>query len=188
MLLLKHPTLCLPAEHSLRIETGAIMAFPVRQGQLLTIVDERGGQPAALFGVDAADSRHFVSPHHTRVFSNSFILRLGMRVVTNRRRPAMVLGRDTVGAHDLLMPVTEAGDGADCEGASERFKDKVRAALARQRVDVVRVPDPINLFLDVCGRDRRISHAERRRFQREVERHVPRGDGSDRRRRGSASR
>jgi uncharacterized protein len=150
MLLLKHPTLCLPAEHSLRIETGAIMAFPVRQGQLLTIVDERGGQPAALFGVDAADSRHFVSPHHTRVFSNSFILRLGMRVVTNRRRPAMVLGRDTVGAHDLLMPVTEAGDGADCEGASERFKDKVRAALARQRVDVVRVPDPINLFLDVA--------------------------------------
>jgi len=104
MLLLKHPTLCLPAEHSLRIETGAIMAFPVRQGQLMTIVDERGGQPAALFGVDAADSRHFVSPHHTRVFSNSFILRLGMRVVTNRRRPAMVLGRDTVGAHDLLMP------------------------------------------------------------------------------------
>src|SRR5882757_7733837 len=150
MLLLKHPTLCLPAEHSLRIETGAIMAFPVRQGQLLTIVDERGGQPAALFGVDAADSRHFVSPHHTRVFSNSFILRLGMRIVTNRRRPAMVLGRDTVGAHDLLMPISEAGSGSAYLGATDLFRDKVRAAFAKCRVDLTRVPDPINLFLDVA--------------------------------------
>jgi len=150
MLLMKRPSLSMPAEQHARIETGAVAAFPLLQGQLLTIVDERGGQPAALFGIDAEDSRHFVSPHHTRVFSNSFVLALGMRIVTNRRRPAMVLGRDTVGRHDLLMPVTEAGDGTDYEGASERFKDKVRATLARQCVDLVRVPDPINLFLDVA--------------------------------------
>jgi uncharacterized protein len=153
MLLLKTPVLSLPAEHALTVAGGAVEAFPVAAGQLLTITDLEGGQPAALFGVSVADSRHFVSPHHTRVFSNSFLFRLGMRVVTNRRRPAMVLGRDSVGTHDLLMPVTEAGDGSLYTGAADRFRDKVRAAFAHSRVDLVKVPDPINLFLDVAVGD-----------------------------------
>ena len=149
MLLLKTATLSLPEEREFEIAGGAVKTFPVAAGQLLTITDLAGGQPAALFAVDVADSRHFVSPHHTRVFSNSFLLRLGMRVVTNRRRPAMVLGRDSVGTHDLMMPVTEAGDGKSYEGAADRFRDKIRSAFAHSRVDLVKIPDPINLFLDV---------------------------------------
>ena len=150
MLLLKTPTLSLPAERDITVAGGAVETFPVAAGQLLTVTDIAGGQPAALFAVAIADVGHFVSPHHTRVFSNSFMFRLGMRVVTNRRRPAMVLGRDTVGTHDLMMPVTEAGDGDSYLGAGDRFRDKLRAAFARSRVDLVKVPDPINLFLDVA--------------------------------------
>lgn len=150
MLLMKEPVLTLPPEAAYYIAGGSVLAFPVAKGQCLTIEDIEGGQPAALFGVSVDDTRHFLSPHHTRVFSNSFILRLGMRVVTNRRRPAMVLGRDKTGTHDLLMPITEAADGATYEGATERFKDKVRSAFAKRNVALVRVPDPINLFLDVA--------------------------------------
>jgi len=146
---MKQPSLTLPSERSLRVARGTVESFPVAQGQLLTITDVEGGQPAALFGVSVVDMRHFLSPHHTRVFSNSFLLRLGMRLVTNRRRPAMVLGRDSVGHNDLLMPITETGDGAIYMGATERFKDKVRSAFARQNVELVRVPDPINVFLHV---------------------------------------
>jgi uncharacterized protein YcgI (DUF1989 family) len=153
MLLLKTATLSLPPERELAVAGGAVETFPVAAGQLLTITDVAGGQPAALFAVAVDDPRHFVSPHHTRVFSNSFLLRLGMRVVTNRRRPAMVLGRDSVGTHDLMMPMTEAGDGSTYIGATDRFRDKVRAAFAHSRVDLVRVPDPINLFLDVAVND-----------------------------------
>jgi uncharacterized protein len=153
MLLLKTPALSLPAEHSVTVAGGAVETFPVAAGQLLTVSDIAGGQPAALFAVAVADVKHFVSPHHTRVFSNSFMLRLGMRVVTNRRRPAMVLGRDGVCTHDLMMPITEAGDGRAYPGAADRFRDKIRAAFARSRVDLVKVPDPINLFLDVAVDD-----------------------------------
>jgi uncharacterized protein len=149
MLLMKEPSLTVPPENGIEVTGGTVSAFPVAKGQLLTVKDIDGGQPASLFGVTVADTRHFLSPHHTRVFSNSFILRLGMRVVTNRRRPAMVLGRDTGGAHDLLMPISEARDGSAYIGATDRFKDKVRAAFAKCRVDLVRVPDPINLFLNV---------------------------------------
>jgi len=150
MLLMKEPTLALPPQCTIEVKGGTVTAFPVAQGQLMTILDTDGGQPASLFGVSAADQSHFLSPHHTRVFSNSFILRLGMRIVTNRRRPAMVLGRDTGGAHDLLMPISEAGDCTAYPGATDRFKDKVRSAFAKCRIDLVRIPDPINLFLNVA--------------------------------------
>jgi len=176
MLLMKEPSLALPPEPTIEVAGGTARAFPIAQGQLMTIVDTDGGQPASLFGVSVADRAHFLSPHHTRVFSNSFILRLGMRIVTNRRRPAMVLGRDTVGAHDLLMPISEAGSGSAYLGATDLFRDKVRAAFAKCRVDLTRVPDPINLFLDVAvaadGLGRRLA------------RHVPRRRGPDRRHRG----
>jgi uncharacterized protein YcgI (DUF1989 family) len=66
------------------------------------------------------------------------------------RAPECALGRDSVGTHDLMMPVTEAGDGSAYLGAADRFRDKVRSAFARSRVDLVKVPDPINLFLDVA--------------------------------------
>jgi uncharacterized protein len=149
MLLMKEPTLALPPERTLEIAGGTVSAFPVAQGQLMTVVDVNGGQPAALFAVSVADQSHFLSPHHTRVFSNSFVLRLGMRIVTNRRRPALVLSHDTAGAHDLLMPISEAGNGEAYLRATDRFKDKVRTTFAKCRVDLVRVPDPINLFLEV---------------------------------------
>src|SRR5438270_7174268 len=91
-----------PEERDVIIEGGAVAAFPVTRGQMLAITDLEGGQPAGLFGVAADDEGHVLSPHHTRVFSNSFLLRLGMRLVTNRRRPVMVLGRSAPHLkHDL---------------------------------------------------------------------------------------
>jgi uncharacterized protein YcgI (DUF1989 family) len=112
------------------------------------VTDLEGRQPAALFAVAADDMQHFLSPHHTRVFSNSFLLRLGMRLVSNRRRPMMVLGRDAVGAHDLLMPITNGADDAD-QGAAAGFRQAVLTAYAAIGVRPGKIADPINLFLDV---------------------------------------
>ncbi len=138
------------AEQIVLVPGGEVRAFSVKQGQLLAISDVEGGQPASLFAIAEDDPEHFLSPHHTRVFSNSFVLRLGMRLVTNRRRPAMVLGvsRGHL-AHDLLMPVTEgAKDGAD------GLRTRVAEALRQAGGAPVKIADPINLFLDVeVGRD-----------------------------------
>jgi uncharacterized protein len=130
------------------VPPGCVRALPVAEGQLLAVTDLEGGQPAALFAVAADDMQHFLSPHHTRVFSNSFLLRLGMRLVSNRRRPMMVLGQDPVGAHDLLMPVTNGADGAD-QGAAARFGEAVFTAYAGVGVRPGKIADPVNLFLDV---------------------------------------
>ena len=97
----------LPDETTVEIPGNEARAIFVYRGQLLSITDINGKQPATLFAFLQRDLREFLSPHHTRVFSNSYILSLGMRLMTNRRRPIMVLGQDTVGTHDLLLPATD---------------------------------------------------------------------------------
>jgi len=87
-LLLKHPSdEALPAEARVVVAHGTAGMIRVKRGQFLTVTDLDGGQPAALFAFAEQDMSEFLSPHHTRVFSNSYVLALGMRMVTNRRRP-----------------------------------------------------------------------------------------------------
>jgi uncharacterized protein YcgI (DUF1989 family) len=141
-----HP---LPQEQDVIIEGGGIAAFPVVKGQLLAIQDVEGRQPAALFAVAANNMDLVLSPHHTRVFSNSFMLRLGMRLVSNRRQPMMVLGVSAPHLrHDLLCPVTEAAVNGQIGGA-DRFRDKVRNAFRAVGAEPRKIADPINLFLGI---------------------------------------
>jgi uncharacterized protein YcgI (DUF1989 family) len=138
----------LPSVAEIVVPPGCVRALSVAAGQLLAVTDLDGGQPAGLFAVAAEDMEHILSPHHTRVFTNSFVLRLGMRLVSNRRRPMMVLGRDPVGAHDLLMPITNGTDNEEA-AASPPFRQAVFAAFAAVGVQPRKIADPVNLFLDV---------------------------------------
>ena len=140
----------LPPAQDILVPGGSVKAIPVAKGQLLAITDIEGGQPAGLFAVAADDMGHVLSPHHTRVFSNSFVLKLGMRLVTNRRRPAMVLGVSRPHlAHDLLMPLTEASVNGEVGGA-DRVRAKVSDAFRQAGAAPRKIADPINLFLDVA--------------------------------------
>ncbi|MBB4003644.1 hypothetical protein GGR03_002725 [Aurantimonas endophytica] len=140
----------LPAETTVEIAHGTAAVIEAWQGQLLTIEDMDGDRAAQLYAFTRADPAEFLSPHHTRVFSNSYRLGLGMRLVTNRRRPLMVLGRDSAGAHDLLMPASTRASLAqagrpDGQGTREILMETLGAA----RLDMPKIPDPVNLFLDV---------------------------------------
>lgn len=127
----------LPATRSVEVGPGeaACIAFDV--GQLLTIELVDPGQIAALWAYSDADRAEHLSPHHTRVFGGSFVLRMGTRMVTNRRRPMFVLGRDSLRTHDLLLP------------ASESTAVAALAALGAAGVAVPYLPDPVHLFADV---------------------------------------
>ena len=150
-LLMKAPeTGPLPAETEIVVGADGAGAVVARRGQLLTVTDVEGRQPAALFAITLADPRVFLSPHHTRVFSNSFMLRLGMRLVTNHRRPILVLGKDTVDSNDLLFPAVD-GDYLARHGHPGRagaVENAVRA-FAGAGVEPPKLPDPVNLFLNV---------------------------------------
>ncbi len=111
-----------------------------------------------LYAFVQADLGEFLSPHHTRVFSNSFVLTLGMRMVTNRRRPLMVLGRDPVRRHDLLLPASDRLS-LDAAGLPHEpgCAEAVAGALAAAGLAPPRIPDPVTLFADVAvGLDGRL--------------------------------
>ena len=78
------------------------------------------------------------------------MLRLGMRLVTNRRRPILVLGKDTVDSNDLLFPAVDR-DYLERHGHRERngaVENAVRA-FGDAGVEPPKLPDPVNLFLAV---------------------------------------
>jgi uncharacterized protein YcgI (DUF1989 family) len=138
------------------VKAGEAKGVFIAQGQLLRITAREDGAVASMFGFTRDPGEH-LSVHHTRVFSNSYLLSLGMRLVTNLRRPIMVLGQDTVGHHDLLMPasttdyLTQNGY-ADQQGVVE----SLQACVAELDLSPGKWPDPINLFmhmnLDRSGR------------------------------------
>jgi uncharacterized protein YcgI (DUF1989 family) len=125
-----------PPEADLVVPGGTAAMLVVRRGQMLAIEAPDGGQVASLFAWTAADPAEWLSPHHTRVFGGTFLLRMGTRLVTNRRRPIFVVGRDSLRRHDLLLP------------ASEETVAAVQAGMGAAALVVPRIPDPVNLFMD----------------------------------------
>lgn len=136
--------------HSVRVMPGQAGSIAVLQGQLLKITALDDGAVASLYGFVQGEPSTFLSVHHTRVFSNSYVLGAGMRLVTNRRRALMVLGKDTVGTHDLLMPAsTSAYLEEQGLGPQTGCVEAVQAELQRLRIEPPRLPDPVNLFMHV---------------------------------------
>jgi uncharacterized protein YcgI (DUF1989 family) len=132
------------------VPAGESRAIEVKAGQILRITAKENGATAALFGFSRANPDIFLSVHHTRVFSNSYVLQAGMRIVSNRRRALMVLGKDSVGRHDLLLPASstaflEENGYAGQTGCIE----SVARVIAEQGLTPPKLPDPINLFMHV---------------------------------------
>ena len=134
---------------AVQVAPGSVGSIKVLRGQLLRITAQGDGAVASLFGFSLADPAVWLSVHHTRVFSNSYLLGSGMRLVNNRRRPMMVLGKDSVKRHDLLLPASTRAflqaRGYDGKGCLE----SLQAELARLGMVVPKLPDPINLFMHV---------------------------------------
>ncbi|TCL02730.1 urea carboxylase-associated family protein [Sodalis ligni] len=131
------------------VKAGEAGSIPVLRGQLLRITAMGEGAVASLFGFGLADPAVWLSVHHTRVFSNSYLLGSGMRLVNNRRRPMMVLGKDSVKRHDLLLPGSTRPWLAERGYQGQGCIEAVKGELARLGMSVPKLPDPINLFMHV---------------------------------------
>jgi uncharacterized protein YcgI (DUF1989 family) len=152
MLLMKEATETrapLPMQ-TVTVDAASAGSILVKRGQLLRITALEDGAVASLFGFSETDPTVHLSVHHTRVFSNSYVLGAGMRMVNNRRRPVMVLGKDSVGQHDLLLPAsTSAFLAANGYAGQIGCVEALQAELQRLGRQQPKLPDPINLFMNV---------------------------------------
>lgn len=85
------------------------VAFPLRQGQILTVIDPEGTQVADLLAYSAEDVREVISNGRTFDYEETIALTAGARLWSNRSRVMLTLVEDSVGRHDfLLTPCSEA--------------------------------------------------------------------------------
>lgn len=85
------------------------VAFRLRQGQTLRVIDAEGLQVSDLLAFNAADVREVVSNGRTFDYEETIALTAGNRLWSNRSNPMLTMVEDTVGRHDfLLTPCSEA--------------------------------------------------------------------------------
>jgi uncharacterized protein YcgI (DUF1989 family) len=152
MLLLKNgPDRIALAPRSVIVPAGESRAIEVKRGEIFRIEAKDDHAVAAMFAFSQQDPDIYMSVHHTRVFSNSYVLQAGMRIVSNKRRALMVLGKDSSGKHDLLLPASTSaylvekgyGDQTGCV-------ESVQAVLDALDMHPPKLPDPINVFMHVA--------------------------------------
>jgi len=91
-----------------RIPPRSGVAFRLRQGEYLEVIDPDGGQVSDLLAYNASDVREVLSNGRTFDYEESIRLSTGNRLWSNRSNPMLTIVEDTVGSHDfLLTPCSE---------------------------------------------------------------------------------
>lgn len=147
-------------ERSLTIPPFSGDLIEMRAGQLLTIIDDEGGQVVDFFAESAAEPEEILSSGVTIDCNESLALRVGHTLYSDRYRPMFELVEDTVGEHDLLHPCCRPqmydhfyGNGQDHPSCLQNLN----TALGRERGTIT----PVNLFMHtVIHPDRTISVEE----------------------------
>ncbi|GGY94409.1 DUF1989 domain-containing protein [Novosphingobium colocasiae] len=92
-----------------RIAPRSGVAFELRRGQALTVIDPEGRQVADLLAFASDDVREVISNGRTFDYEETIHLGTGNRLWSNRSNVLLTIEEDTVGRHDfLLTPCSEA--------------------------------------------------------------------------------
>ena len=93
----------------IQIEPRTGVAFELRQGQVLKVIDPRGVQVSDMLAYNLGDVREVISNGRTFDYEETIALTTGNRLWSNRSNPMLEIVEDTVGRHDfLLTPCSEA--------------------------------------------------------------------------------
>jgi uncharacterized protein YcgI (DUF1989 family) len=86
-----------------RIAPQSGVAFRLRAGDTLIVVDPEGEQVADLVAFAADDSGEYLSSGRTIDYASTVRLTTGNILYSNRSRPMLTIERDDVGTHDFLL-------------------------------------------------------------------------------------
>ncbi|HST35645.1 MAG TPA: urea carboxylase-associated family protein [Allosphingosinicella sp.] len=128
------------------------VAFLLRKGETLRVIDPAGVQVSDLLAYNAAEVREAISNGRTFDYEETVALTAGNRLWSNRSNPMMTITEDTVGRHDfLLTPCSEATfrhfypDQPVHRGCFGNLAE----ALAPYGVEEDMIPCAFNLFMNV---------------------------------------
>jgi uncharacterized protein YcgI (DUF1989 family) len=87
--------------HHLEPRTG--VAFTVRRGDLVRVIDPTGEQVSDFVSFAADDTAEWLSSGRSIDYANTIYLTAGHTLYSNRSRPMWTIVEDTVGRHDFLL-------------------------------------------------------------------------------------
>ncbi len=127
-------------------------AVRLRAGQAIRIVNTHGQQVVDTWCFNAEDMGEFMSMEHLHATLGSIFPTQGDALVTNRRRPVLILEEDTSpGRHDTVIAACDVHRYAQlgCREYHDNCTDNLHAALAQLDLRTARVPAPLNLWMNI---------------------------------------
>lgn len=86
-----------------RLQPQTGIAFKLRAGQLLRVIDLEGEQVADFIAFSAQDKAEWLSSGRSIDYANRIYLTKGDILYSNRSRPMLTIVEDDVGRHDFLL-------------------------------------------------------------------------------------
>lgn len=134
------------------IEPKTAVAFELRCGNTLRVVDVDGGQCADVVAFDATNLSEHLSQNCTRVNNWKLGVSMGDKLYSNRNSEMFEVVGDTLGQHDLLFPTCSRFvyetlfEGPSQDGCAELLQ----AALDPWGIHRDVVTDPLNVFMNIA--------------------------------------
>lgn len=135
------------------VQAREAAAFPVAEGQALTITDPGGGQCADLVCFNAADPNEYLSNAHSFEYEETINLGEGNRLWSSRSNVMLAIRHDPVEGHDFLLPTCSRKslshfrpDRPDTTGCHEALSE----ALSSFGIASHRIPVGFSLFMRVA--------------------------------------
>jgi len=137
-------------EHEIPRRTG--VAFPLRLGQTLTVIDPLGGQVSDLLCFSLSDVHEALSSGRTLDYASKLYLSTGDPLYSNRSRVMLRIGEDKVKRHDFLLTPCSKDTFSIIYGDKEPHHGcfgNLASALSVYGVTEDMIPVAFNCFMNV---------------------------------------
>jgi uncharacterized protein len=137
-------------KHTIPARSGK--AQRLAKGQLVKITNTLGNQVVDFWAFNSNDFREYMGMEHCRAFWSRLYPIAGDSMITNRRRPILMLTEDnSPGRHDtLIAPCDNERYGLlGCTHYHDNCRDNLHAGLAALGIAIRYTPPSLNLFMNI---------------------------------------
>jgi uncharacterized protein YcgI (DUF1989 family) len=128
------------------------VAFELKAGQRLKVIDPRGEQVSDLLAFNRHDIAEVISSGRTLDYASRIYLTTGDALYSNRSRVMLRIGEDRVGRHDFLLTPCSADTFRIIYGDTDPHRGcfgNLAEALAPYGVVPDQIPTAFNVFMNV---------------------------------------
>jgi len=128
------------------------VAFTMKAGQRLTVIDSRGEQVADLLAFSRSDVGEVISSGRTLDYASKIYLTTGDKLYSNRSNVMLEIVADDVGRHDFLLTPCSKDTFRIIYGDEQPHRGcfgNLAAALAPYGVSDDMIPTAFNVFMNV---------------------------------------